>query len=151
MTARGWSWRRLPFPECTTEFPEKVYLPGYHWQHKANPEQLCEAAELIRQSKRPLLYLGGGCVASGAHEAAKATAIATAVKMATDKLRIEHKNTLARREQEILAAARAKPHDAGASAPKPQSSEPPPQQAPPPPQQQHNFPPPQIPTSMPPQ
>ena len=63
-----------PFPECTTDFPERVYLPGYHWEHKGNPELLREAAELIRQSKRPLLYLGGGCIASGAHEAAKAFA-----------------------------------------------------------------------------
>ena len=63
-----------PFPECTTDFPEKVYLPGYTWQTKPAPELLAEAAALLRKSKRPLLYLGGGCIASGAHEAAKAFA-----------------------------------------------------------------------------
>ena len=63
-----------PFPECTTGFPEKVYLPGYHWQPKANPDRLQEAAELIRNSKRPLLYLGGGAIAAGAHDIAKAFA-----------------------------------------------------------------------------
>ena len=63
-----------PFPECTTDFPEKVYLPGYAWQTKPAPELLEEAAHLLRNCKRPLLYLGGGCIASGAHEAAKAFA-----------------------------------------------------------------------------
>ena len=63
-----------PFPECTADFPEKVYLPGYIWQTKPSLELLEEAATLLRQSKRPLLYLGGGCIASGAHEAAKAFA-----------------------------------------------------------------------------
>ena len=63
-----------PFPECITDFPEKVYLPGYTWQTKPALELLEEAATLLRQSKRPLLYLGGGCIASGGHEAAKAFA-----------------------------------------------------------------------------
>ena len=63
-----------PFPECTTDFPEKVYLPGYTWQTKPAPELLEAAAGLLRRSKRPLLYLGGGCIASGAHEVAKAFA-----------------------------------------------------------------------------
>ena len=63
-----------PFPECTADFPEKVYLPGYTWQTKPALEVLEEAAALLRQSKRPLLYLGGGCIASGGHEAAKAFA-----------------------------------------------------------------------------
>ena len=63
-----------PFPNCTPDFPEKIQLPGYHWQSKADPALLLEAAELLRKSKRPLLYLGGGCIASGAHMAAKAFA-----------------------------------------------------------------------------
>ena len=54
-----------PFPGCTADFPEKVYLPGYTWQTKPSLELLEEAATLLRQSKRPLLYLGGGCIASG--------------------------------------------------------------------------------------
>lgn len=33
-----------------------------------------EAGNLLRHSKRPLLYLGGGCIASGAHHAARAFA-----------------------------------------------------------------------------
>ena len=63
-----------PFPECTTDFPAKVYLPGYTWQTKPAPELLEATATLLRRSKRPLLYLGGGCIASGGHEAAKSFA-----------------------------------------------------------------------------
>ncbi|MSR82031.1 MAG: biosynthetic-type acetolactate synthase large subunit [Candidatus Latescibacteria bacterium] len=60
--------------ECNASFPEKVFLPGYHLQSKPNVECLKEAARLLRQSKRPVLYLGGGCVAAGAHEVALAFA-----------------------------------------------------------------------------
>ena len=60
--------------ECDAPFPEKVYLPGYHWQPKPDVQLLEEAGDLIAASKRPLLYLGGGCVASGAHDAAHAFA-----------------------------------------------------------------------------
>ena len=63
-----------PFPECTTDFPEKVYLPGYQLHPKADPVLLEEAARLLMASKRPVLYLGGGCIASGAHRAATAFA-----------------------------------------------------------------------------
>ncbi len=60
--------------ECRADFPERVYLPGYSVRSKADPERLREAAEIIRRSRRPLLYLGGGAIAAGAHEAAKAFA-----------------------------------------------------------------------------
>ena len=60
--------------ECRKDFPERVYLPGYNVRSKADPATLEEAARLIRKSRRPLLYLGGGTIASGAHEAAKAFA-----------------------------------------------------------------------------
>jgi acetolactate synthase-1/2/3 large subunit len=60
--------------ECRADFPEKVFLPGYHWQSKPDPEALKEAARLLSRSKRPVLYLGGGCVAAGGHQAALAFA-----------------------------------------------------------------------------
>ena len=60
--------------ECRTDFPERVYLPGYSVRSKADPERLREAAEILRGSRRPLLYLGGGAIAAGAHEAARAFA-----------------------------------------------------------------------------
>ena len=60
--------------ECRTDFPERVYLPGYSVRSKADPERLREAAGFLRRSRRPLLYLGGGAIAAGAHEAARAFA-----------------------------------------------------------------------------
>ena len=60
--------------ECTAEFPEKVYLSGYNWKTKPDETALTEAGDLLRISKRPLLYLGGGCISSGAHDAALAFA-----------------------------------------------------------------------------
>ena len=60
--------------ECHTDFPERVHLPGYNVRTKADPQRLRKAAELIRRSRRPLLYLGGGAVAAGAHMAARALA-----------------------------------------------------------------------------
>lgn len=47
--------------------PETVRLPGYRPTVKGNPRQTAQALQLIRESRRPLLYLGGGAIASGAH------------------------------------------------------------------------------------
>ena len=63
-----------PLPECTTDFPEKVYLPGYHLHPKPDPQYLEEAAKLLMASRRPVLYLGGGCIAAGGHQIARAFA-----------------------------------------------------------------------------
>lgn len=50
------------------EWPEKIYMRGYEVPSSGNPEDIKKAAELIKQSKRPCLYVGGGAVASGAHK-----------------------------------------------------------------------------------
>lgn len=47
--------------------PGQVKLPGYRPTTKGNPRQFFHAINLIRQAKRPLLYVGGGAIASGAH------------------------------------------------------------------------------------
>ena len=52
--------------ECTASFPDEVDMPGYHVQTRSNPEDLQRTAELIMQSKRPLLYVGAGAVISQA-------------------------------------------------------------------------------------
>ncbi len=51
--------------------PGKVKLPGYRPTVKGNPRQINAAIQLIRESRRPLLYVGGGAIASGAHEEIK--------------------------------------------------------------------------------
>ncbi|BAZ39730.1 acetolactate synthase 3 catalytic subunit [Calothrix sp. NIES-4101] len=51
--------------------PGKVKLPGYRPTVKGNPRQINAAISLIRESRRPLLYVGGGAIASAAHEEVK--------------------------------------------------------------------------------
>ena len=43
-------------------------LPGYKPHYEGNPSQIKKAADLIRKAKRPVLYVGGGAVISGASE-----------------------------------------------------------------------------------
>lgn len=47
--------------------PSQVNLPGYKPTVKGNPRQIGHAIQLIRQSERPLLYVGGGAITAGAH------------------------------------------------------------------------------------
>lgn len=44
-----------------------VRIPGYRPTVKGNPRQINQAVNLIREAERPLLYVGGGAIASGAH------------------------------------------------------------------------------------
>jgi len=46
--------------------PEQTHLPGYKPNLKGHAKQIKQAAQLIAQAKRPLLYSGGGVLASGA-------------------------------------------------------------------------------------
>lgn len=48
--------------------PGTVKLPGYKPTIKGNSRQLPQALKLIRQSKRPLLYVGGGAISASAHD-----------------------------------------------------------------------------------
>jgi len=47
--------------------PGTVKLQGYRPTVKGNPRQINAALQLIRESRRPLLYVGGGAIASSAH------------------------------------------------------------------------------------
>lgn len=47
--------------------PDTIRLPGYRPTVKGNPRQIVQALKLIRQAKQPLLYVGGGAIASNAH------------------------------------------------------------------------------------
>ena len=50
-------------------WPEKVDLPGYKPTVKGHPKQIKEAARLINESKRPVIYAGGGILKARAAEA----------------------------------------------------------------------------------
>jgi len=47
-------------------WPPKVDLPGYHPVTKAHGKQIQAAAHLLAEAKRPVLYVGGGVIRSGA-------------------------------------------------------------------------------------
>ncbi len=52
--------------ECEYEYPEKVEIRGYKPTVKGHKNQIKKAAKMIREAKRPLLYVGGGVVMSDA-------------------------------------------------------------------------------------
>ncbi len=54
--------------QATTTFswPQDLQLPGYHPVTKPHAKQIREAARLIATSRRPVLYVGGGVIRSGA-------------------------------------------------------------------------------------
>jgi acetolactate synthase I/II/III large subunit len=54
--------------------PGDVHLRGYRPTTKGNPRQITQALKLIREAKRPLLYVGGGAIAANAHVQVKAMA-----------------------------------------------------------------------------
>ncbi len=52
------------------EYPDNVNIPSYKPTYRGNAKQVKAAARLIEQSKRPVLYVGGGVVISGATDEA---------------------------------------------------------------------------------
>lgn len=51
------------------DFDPPMFLPGYHPERrKVAPEQINQVIAAIRRSKRPVLYVGGGCINSHAAE-----------------------------------------------------------------------------------
>jgi len=63
--------------------PGMVKLPGYRPTVKGNPRQINAALKLIRESRRPLLYVGGGAIASSSHEEIKQLAEAFNIPVTT--------------------------------------------------------------------
>jgi acetolactate synthase-1/2/3 large subunit len=49
-------------------YPETVHIPTYKPTYKGNKKQIQKAAEAIKKAKKPLLYIGGGAVHSGAYK-----------------------------------------------------------------------------------
>ena len=48
-------------------YPESVSIPSYKPTYKGNKKQIIKAVEAIKKAKKPLLYIGGGAVLSGAY------------------------------------------------------------------------------------
>ncbi|MBI4431165.1 MAG: biosynthetic-type acetolactate synthase large subunit [Candidatus Omnitrophica bacterium] len=69
--------------ECEFEYPKSVEIRGYHPVVEGHPLQIKKAADLIHASKRPVLYVGGGAVISGAHAELKELAEKTTIPVTT--------------------------------------------------------------------
>jgi acetolactate synthase-1/2/3 large subunit len=55
--------------ETVPDYDGPMNLPGYHVEdRKATPEQIRAVAAAIRQAKKPVIYAGGGIIASGASD-----------------------------------------------------------------------------------
>ncbi len=50
------------------EYPEEISIPTYKPTYKGNAKQIKKAIEAMKQADRPIFYLGGGIVSSGAAE-----------------------------------------------------------------------------------
>jgi acetolactate synthase I/II/III large subunit len=64
-------------------WPDEPYLPGYRPVLKPHAKQIREAAKLISESRRPVLYVGGGVIRSGAEKELLALAEATHIPVVT--------------------------------------------------------------------
>ena len=54
--------------ETDFQYPDEVDLRGYNPTYQGHPKQIAKAAEAISNSKRPVIYAGGGVVISGAYK-----------------------------------------------------------------------------------
>jgi len=59
---------------CPAPFTDQVDLPGYTVAGRGDARSIAEAARLLREARRPLLYVGHGAVISGAGKAITALA-----------------------------------------------------------------------------
>jgi thiamine pyrophosphate-dependent acetolactate synthase large subunit-like protein len=54
---------------CNAPFTDKLDLPGYSVPSRGNPDAIAEAARLLSESRKPLLYVGHGAVIADAGKA----------------------------------------------------------------------------------
>ncbi|MBV9870966.1 MAG: acetolactate synthase large subunit [Frankiaceae bacterium] len=69
--------------ETTFEWPVEMQLPGYRPAAKPHGKQVREAARMISEAKRPVLYVGGGVLKANATEELRVLAELTNVPVVT--------------------------------------------------------------------
>jgi acetolactate synthase-1/2/3 large subunit len=67
----------------TFEWPAELHLPGYRPVTRPHSKQIREAARLMLESRRPVLYVGGGAVRSGAAKELRQLAELTGMPVVT--------------------------------------------------------------------
>ncbi|AQW87744.1 acetolactate synthase III, valine-sensitive, catalytic (large) subunit [Campylobacter pinnipediorum subsp. caledonicus] len=61
------------------EYPEEISMPTYKPVYKGHPKQIKKAVEIIQNSHKPLMYIGGGAISSEASEAIRKFSIKTGI------------------------------------------------------------------------
>ena len=64
----------MPVVKLVFAYPDEVNLPSYKPTYRGNAKQVKQAVARIRRAERPVLYVGGGVVSSGASEELRALA-----------------------------------------------------------------------------
>ena len=67
----------------TYAWPSELHLPGYRPVTRPHAKQIREAAQLILESRRPVLYVGGGTIRAGASEELRVLAELTGMPVVT--------------------------------------------------------------------
>ncbi|RLV51105.1 acetolactate synthase large subunit [Nocardioides mangrovicus] len=69
--------------QTTFAWPTQLHLPGYRPVTKPHAKQIREAAKLITGSRKPVLYVGGGVIRSGASRELRVLAEKTGMPVVT--------------------------------------------------------------------
>jgi acetolactate synthase-1/2/3 large subunit len=69
--------------QTTFEWPSEINLPGYRPITKPHAKQIREAARLMLDSRRPVLYVGGGTIRAGASRELLELATLTGIPVVT--------------------------------------------------------------------
>ncbi len=76
--------KNVQLAQFVPDYNAPMNLPGYILeQHRATPAQIAELAAMIARSKRPVIYAGGGVIASGASEELTALVRKTGIPITT--------------------------------------------------------------------
>ncbi len=59
----------MQIAQCPIPPKEKIQLPGFKVRYQGHARQIATAAKAINEAKRPVLYVGGGVIISGASQA----------------------------------------------------------------------------------
>ncbi len=73
----------------TFQWPTELTLPGYRPVTKPHSKQIREAARLILEARKPVLYVGGGTIRSGASRELKVLAELTGMPVVTTLVALE--------------------------------------------------------------
>ncbi len=69
--------------QTTFTWPTELHLPGYRPVTRPHSKQIREATRLLLEARRPVLYVGGGVIRSGAHRELKLLAELTGIPVVT--------------------------------------------------------------------